>query len=200
MAPATCDVAQRARRPSSGTSRTTPALSMAGSVLGMATTAVKPPSAAARDAGLDRLGLLPAGLAQVGVEVDQPGRDDAAAGVEHVERRRARRAARPTATMRPPSTRPRRPGARPVASTTVPPRMTTSRRRDLSRAASPSCTPAPSSRNRTAMRTATPLATWLGDHGAGQVGHLGGDLDAPVHRAGVHDEGVVRAAAAARSA
>ncbi len=32
--------------------------------------------------GLDRLGLLPAGLAQVGVEVDQAGGDDAAAGVE----------------------------------------------------------------------------------------------------------------------
>ena len=34
-------------------------------------------------AGLDRLGLFPAGLAQVGVQVDQPGGHQAAAGVEH---------------------------------------------------------------------------------------------------------------------
>ena len=30
-----------------------------------------------------------------------------------------------------------------------------------------------------------------GDERAGQVGHVGGDLDAPVHRARVHDQGVV---------
>ena len=34
-------------------------------------------------ARLDRLGLLAAGLAQVGVQVDQPGADQAAGGVEH---------------------------------------------------------------------------------------------------------------------
>ncbi len=101
MAPADVDVAQRGGRPSSRTSRTTAAQSMAGSVLGMATTAVKPPRAAARRAGLDGLGLLPAGLAEVGVQVDEAGRDDAAAAVEHVERRRARRGRSPTATMRP---------------------------------------------------------------------------------------------------
>ena len=62
----------------------------------MATTAVKPPRAAARAAGLDRLGLLPPGLAQVGVQVDQAGADDAAAGVEHPVAGRGRR---PTATI-----------------------------------------------------------------------------------------------------
>ena len=31
----------------------------------------------------------------------------------------------------------------------------------------------------------------VGDDRVGQVGHLGGDLDAPVHRPGVHDQGVV---------
>ena len=42
-------------------------------------------------AGLDRLGLLATGLAQVGVEVDEAGRDDAAAGVEHLVGARLRR-------------------------------------------------------------------------------------------------------------
>ena len=51
-------------------------------VFGIATTAVKPPSAAAAAAGLDRLGVLVARLAQVHVQVDQAGGDDAAAGVE----------------------------------------------------------------------------------------------------------------------
>ena len=45
--------------------------SWVGSVLGIATIAVKPPSAAARLPGLDRLGLLLARLAEVGVEVDE---------------------------------------------------------------------------------------------------------------------------------
>ena len=45
----------------------------------------------------------------------------------------------------------------------------------------------PSSRNSTAMRTATPLRTWSVITDVGQVGDLGGDLDAAVHRAGVHD-------------
>ena len=33
------------------------------------------------------------------------------------------------------------------------------------------------------MRTATPLRTWSMITESGQVGHLGGDLDAAVHRA-----------------
>ena len=41
------------------------------------------------------------------------------------------------------------------------------------------------------MRTATPLATCSVITDAGQVGDLGRDLDAAVHRAGVHDERVV---------
>src|SRR5690606_5863606 len=133
---------QQAARPSSSTSRATPAESMAGVVLGMASTHVKPPRTAARApvsivsasaapgwarwvcrstspgattqppaagaaggvggggrvgrgprareatedggarAGLDRLGLRGARLAQVGVQVDEPRGDDAAAGVE----------------------------------------------------------------------------------------------------------------------
>ena len=35
-------------------------------------------------AGLDRLGLLLAGLAQMGVQVDEAGADDAARGVDHL--------------------------------------------------------------------------------------------------------------------
>ena len=45
------------------------------------------------------------------------------------------------------------------------------------------------------MRTATPLRTWSMITALRQVGHLGGDLDAPVHRPGVHDQGVVGPAA-----
>ena len=67
-------------------------------------------------AGLDRLGLLVAGLAQVGVEVDEARRDDAAAGVEHVvavePRRRRRRSRRRRRARRRGARRPGRPPAR----------------------------------------------------------------------------------------
>ena len=49
------------------------------------------------------------------------------------------------------------------------------------------------------MRTATPLRDLVDDHRAGQVGHLGADLDAAVHRAGVHDERVVAQASTRRA-
>jgi hypothetical protein len=55
--------------------------------LGIGQTAVKPPSAAARP-GLDRLGVLPARLPQVHVQVDEAGADHEPVAVEH------RRAAR----------------------------------------------------------------------------------------------------------
>ncbi len=51
-------------------------------MLAIACTAVKPPSAAAREAGLDRLGVLAAGLAQVRVQVDQARQRDEAGGVD----------------------------------------------------------------------------------------------------------------------
>ena len=44
---------------------------------------MNPPSAAARAPGLDRLGLLVTGLAEVRVQVHEAGRDDAAGRVEH---------------------------------------------------------------------------------------------------------------------
>ena len=138
----------------------------------------------------------PARLAQVGVQVDQPGRDEAAAGVEH--------RARPPGTVEsdspshdhPPSmaTSARRGAAR-SPSTTRPPRITTvgaplshGAVRQVRRAAS-----APSSRKSTAMRTATPLVTCRVTTELGQVGHLGGDLDAADHRPGVGHDGVRRA-------
>ena len=62
---------------------TTAASSSGGSVFGMATTAVYPPRAAARAPVSTVSASSRAGLAQVGVEVDQPGRDDAAGRVEH---------------------------------------------------------------------------------------------------------------------
>ena len=65
------------------TNSTTLTESWAGSVFGIATTAVYPPSAAARAPGLDRLGLLVPRLAQVGVEIDEAGAHDATRGIEH---------------------------------------------------------------------------------------------------------------------
>ena len=50
------------------------------------------------------------------------------------------------------------------------------------------------------MRTATPLRTWSTIDRVGPVGHLGGDLDAPVHRARVHDDGAVGLGRSARAA
>ena len=45
-------------------------------MFGIAQTVVNPPWAAAAEPGRDRLGVLVAGLSKVGVEVDEPGRDD----------------------------------------------------------------------------------------------------------------------------
>jgi hypothetical protein len=50
-------------------------------VLAIASTAVKPPAAAARPGG-DRLGVLAAGFAQVGVQVDQARQQDQPVGVD----------------------------------------------------------------------------------------------------------------------
>ena len=61
------------------TNSTVPWLSMGGSVLGMQAIEVKPPASGGRRAGVDRLVLLEARLAEVHVHVDQPGRDDPAA-------------------------------------------------------------------------------------------------------------------------
>ena len=47
-------------------------------MLAIACTAVKPPQRRGRGAGLDGLGVLAAGLAQVGVQVDQAGQRDQA--------------------------------------------------------------------------------------------------------------------------
>ena len=85
-APTGCTSTEPASRPSRQTCSTTPAVSATGSVLAIAWTAVKPPSAAARGAGLDGLGVLAAGLAQVGVQVDQAGQRDQPVGVD--DRRR----------------------------------------------------------------------------------------------------------------
>ena len=134
-------------------------------------------------ARLDRLGLLPPGLAQVDVEVDEPGRDDAAAGVEDLVAvadvgRRRRRCARPST-----STSARRSPVlveRPCRRGSATRHVATSMSR-----------PEPSSSNSTAIRTATPLVTCWVITAPGQLGRVDEDLDAPVHRARVHHQGVV---------
>ena len=70
--------------PAASTAATTAGSSSGGVVFGIATTAVNPPRAAAAGAGLDRLGLLHARLAQVHVEVDEAGRDETARRVERL--------------------------------------------------------------------------------------------------------------------
>ena len=62
--------------------RPTSAVSVTGSVLAIASTAVKPPSAAAAVPVRDGLGVLAARLAQVGVQVDEAGQRDQAVGVD----------------------------------------------------------------------------------------------------------------------
>lgn len=101
-------------------------------------------------AGLDRLGLLAAGLAQVGVEVDQAGSHHAAPGVEHLvavaggevgpDGGDASAADRDVAA-------PNAAGIDDAAALDHEARHRNS-------------LPEPSSRNSTAMRTATPLRTW----------------------------------------
>ncbi len=50
--------------------------------------------------------------------------------------------------------------------------------------------PDPSRWKRTAMRTRTPFLTWRVTKGRRQIGDVGGDLDSPDHRPGMHDQGV----------
>ena len=71
-------------------SATMPAWSVTGSVLAIDETAVNPPAAAARVPGRDRLLVLEARLAQVRVQVDEPGREHEPAHVEHLGALRSR--------------------------------------------------------------------------------------------------------------
>ena len=101
-----------------GSAPTTDGSSIAGVVLGMRQTVVKPPCAGRREAGRHRLRVLVARLAEVRVQVDEPGRDHDPVGSEPVRvgARRAsgsRRARRPAARPRP---RPRGPPPGPRSS------------------------------------------------------------------------------------
>ena len=157
LAPAT-----RTRPRRRGRARARPGSSSAGVVLGIAQTVVNPPWAAAAEPGRDRLGVLVAGLAEVRVEVDEPGRDDDAVGVDARRRprpssqvsrlqdaRRGRRSRRALAARR----RVHQPGAAQISS----------RRPRLAHAAPPTRRvpplPRPASRYSSAIRTATPLVT-----------------------------------------
>ena len=135
-------------------------------------------------AALDRLGLLAPGLAQVGVEVDEARADPRS------PRRRARRAPRGALDAR------RDLGDRARRSTSTSARAAAGRAHDrpagdqdaLTRPA-PRCSPRGTG---TAPPCApgTPLATWRVTSARGRVGDARVDLDAAVHRARVHDQGV----------
>ena len=128
MAPGHRHLGQRAARRARAPRRPPPAESMArlgvghGHDRGVAAERGRP------GAGLDRLGLLAAGLAQVGVQVDQARADQAAARRRAPCAPRGRvDATRPTATIVAAGRRRRRRRARPPGPTTVPPRMTSGR-------------------------------------------------------------------------
>ena len=147
-------------------------------------------------AGLDRLGLLAAGLAQVDVEVDEARarRCSRAASSDVVAvatrpRRRPRRPGRP----RRPRRRSRSPGLVDAPSRRVISRCGSSLR--VARRSAASARRRRAGRNSTAIRTATPLVTCWVITEPGQLGRVDGHLDAAVHRARVHHQGVRPAAA-----
>ena len=160
--------------------------------------------------GLHGLGLLGPGLAQMGVEVDEARGHQASAGVEHRGAARARQVG--PDRERPLRPRPRRrPTRSPVASTTVPPRITMLRAAATARPDSAAQPPTTSRGSRASARRRRRRAhltlpeqqeehRHAHRHAVGhlaqherlrQVGDVVGDLDAPVHRPGMHHEGVV---------
>ena len=134
----------------------------------------------------DRLGILVAGLAQVGVEVDEAGRDD------DPVRRRSRRRRRPSSQVtasRIPSRTTISPGpSRPAAGSTSQARLI-SRSGAATAHAAPvrrDACPAEQVEQRHPDRHA--VRDLVGDDRLGAGRHVGGDLDALVHRPRVHDQ------------
>jgi hypothetical protein len=74
MQPVGSTLTTASRRTASRMNWIVPALSAGGVVLGMQTTVVNPPAAAALEPVADRLLVRLAGLAEVDVDVDEPGR------------------------------------------------------------------------------------------------------------------------------
>ena len=143
-------------------------------------------------AGLDGLGVLAAGLAQVGVQVDQAGQRDQPVGVD--DRRRPVSGGADLGDRR---RREQQVDGVALAAQRIDPRTS---RHDITVA---SIGPARIGRSLMVRRPAAeqqvehghPDADAVGDlldDGRAQaVGDLGGDLHAAVHRAGVHDDGVL---------
>jgi hypothetical protein len=182
MQPADTHVA-RVPRPRSSTDCTTAASSSGGSVFGMQTTAVQPPSAAARGPSR-RLRLLAPGFAEVHLDVDETGRDHAALGVEHGAPAPAP-ARLPTSATDPSTHERRAPRSRLVDDASA--RSRQLRQSDL---------PIPGATT-TRPCGRRPVRDLFGHERPGRVGDLRRDLDAAVHRAGVHHSvsGFSRAAA-----
>ena len=192
MQPADVHLARDARAPRSSTDCTTAASSSGGSVFGMHDHRGAPAERGGARAGLDRLGLLAARLAEVHLDVDEAGRDDAALGVEHERAGRRRRAPAPTSAITPSTTRTsatRSPVC--VDDAPAPDRAhATLRQRALPIRAATTARPcAPRRRSRPARSRATR-----------GVGDLGRDLDAAVHRARGASRACRACSRAARSA
>src|SRR5438128_9081669 len=164
----------------SRTSCTTAALSVTGSVLAIGATAVKPPSAAA---------LVPVSIVSL---CSWPGsrrcvcistRPGAITNPSQSRTSLPEAFTAPTAAISPPSTSTSVVSSRPLAgSTTLAPRKT-----------SGSCIRgAPEQEVQQRHADCDAVRDLVLDHRSRQVGDVGVDLDASVHRPGTHDEGTVR--------
>ena len=184
--------ASRTRPRHASVAATIAALSIGGVVLGIAQTVVNPPCAAAASPRRDRLGGLVAGLAKVRVEVDEARRHDDAPVVDAPSRRPARStdSRMPSRTTRSagPATA-RRPGRRarrgqlevgPLAD------LAAHEARHAVRAHPAADAGAARATHRHPDRHA--VRDLLGDQRPRAGRDVGRDLDALVHRAGVHDE------------
>ena len=180
-APTGCTSQWPAARPSRQICSVTPAVSATGSVLAIACTAVNPPSAAA---------IVPVSMVSAS---SRPG-----------SRRWVCRSTSPGSAISPAASSTCAPGGmpsgadggdRPVGEGDVG-GLAAQRPRSLDdpgrafRGHSATSSP-PSSRYSTAIRTLTPLATCSTIVDLWRVGDLGRDLHPPVHRAGMHHDGVV---------
>jgi len=131
------------------------------------------------------------GLAQVRVQVDEAGQRDQARGVEDV---RAGRVQVPAdgGDHAVPQVNVGRLAANHGSPLDQPLSIAPRAAGVVTAAAHSAASSPPSIRYRTAMRTVTSVRDLRDDRRAVGVGHLGGDLHAAVHRARVHDDGVLR--------
>src|SRR5688572_25686479 len=153
----------------------TPALSLIGDVFGMHATAVKPPATAAKvPVATVSLCSCPGSRKWTCMSM-RPGHTTSPAGISSTVAPSTGRS-RPTLAMRSPSIRTSNAPSSPLAGSTTRPPLSSF---FMFGSASEEV------QHRHPDRHA--VGHLVEDHRVGPIGHLGGDLDAPVHRTGVHD-------------